>query len=271
MAWRCPECSRTNEPSHMKCACGYAYYEILGVKEDTPAQSIEQTYRYLLKVWKKSADAQDQLARSKAVERLNNIKDAHIVFLQATGSTGKDAKDSTTLKFAVIGGIGLIIFVAIALTLFSPPRKGSLLNSQDVAPEQQTSPEKITPSLPAQPAQGQPAPQQTQASSAGERPDMHAEKTSDWAIESIKKSRSLDRVLTVDSLVNKWMSEKSGKLTPIGWTARKVEENIFLVSYMATDGITPIGFYFDINTETGEIRNMAAHPDLQQKYGIKVR
>ena len=265
MAWRCPECSRTNEPPQKKCACGYAYYEILGVKEDATPESVEQTFRYLLKVWEKSADAQDLQTRSKAAERLKKINDAHAVSLQATGSTGKSKKDSFTLKFAVIGGIGLIIFVVIALSLFSPARKDSLPPPPDAGPVQQTSQGKGTPSLPAEPA-----PQQTQEPSASDKPDMTAEKTADWAIESIKKSRSLDRIVTVDALVNKWLTENSGKLRPMGWTENKISETVFLVSFTATDGIATTGFYFDISAETGEIRNIANHPDLQQKYGIRV-
>jgi hypothetical protein len=270
MAWRCPECNRTNEPPQKKCTCGYAYYEILGVQEDASPESVEQTYRYLLKVWKESADAQDLHARSKAAERLKKVNDAHAVFLQVTGSAGKSKKDSTTLKFAVIGGIGLIIFIAIALSLFSPVRKNSLPPAPDAVPVQQTPQEKGTPSLPAGPAQGQPAPQQTQEPSASDKPDMTAEKTADWAVESIKKSHSLDRIVTVDALVNKWLTENSGKLKPVGWTANKISEKVFLVSFTATDGITTTGFYFDISAETGEIRNIANHPDLQQKYGIRV-
>lgn len=115
MAWSCPECSRSHELPHKKCTCGYAYYEILGVKDDTPPDSVEQTYHYLLKVWKRSADAQDPHVGSRAVARLKKINDAHAVFLQVIGSTRKGARDSTTVKFAVIGGIGLIMFVSIRL------------------------------------------------------------------------------------------------------------------------------------------------------------
>jgi len=270
MSWKCPECSRTNEPSQKKCACGYAYYEILGVKEDASPDSVEQTFRYLFNIWKKSADDQDLHARSKAAERLKKINDAHAVFLQMAGGARKDAGASSTLKFAIAGGIGLVTFVVIAFLLFSPERKGSLPSAPGAVPMQQASPEKDAPSLPAQPGQPQPAPLQTQGPSSDDKPDMTAEKTSDWAIESVKKSHSLDRIATVDSLVSKWLAENTGKLKPIGWTAKKISDNIFLVSFTAADGIASTGFYFDISTETGEIRNIAKHPELQQKYGIKV-
>jgi len=271
MAWICPECSRSHELPQKKCSCGYAYYEILGVRGDAPPDSVEQTYRYLLQVWEKSADAQDPHIRSRAAARLKKINDAHVVFLQVTGKPGKGTTDSTTVKFAVIGCIGLIIFVAVAFFLFSPPRKGSLPRATDTLPAQMSPQEKTAPSLPAPPSPEQPDSRQTQAAAADDRPDMHAEKTPDWAIESVKKSHALDRVASVDLLVNKWMQENAGKLRSLGWTAAKMDETIFLVSYSATDGSTPTGFYFDINTETGEIRNVAEHPDLQRRYGITIK
>jgi hypothetical protein len=137
-------------------------------------------------------------------------------------------------------------------------------------PTQQTPEGRGTSSLPVQTVQEQPARQQAQDSSVKDKPDMSAEKTADWAIESIKKSRSLDRIFTVDTLINKWLTENAVNLRPVGWTAKKFDDTFFLVSFTATDGITATGFYFDISTETGEIRNIANHPDLQQKYGIKV-
>jgi len=271
MAWRCPECSRSHELRQKKCSCGYAYYEILGVRDNAPPDSVEQTYRYLLKVWEKSAAAQDPHVQSKAVVRLKKINDAYAVFLQVTGSSGKGARNSTNVMFAVIGGIGLIIFAAIAFSVFSPAGKGSAPATPATLPAQVSPSVKTAPSLPAPPAPEQPETQQMQAAGADDSPDMHADKTPDWAIESVKKSHALDRIAAVDLLVNKWMQENTGKLRSLGWTARKMDENIFLVSFTATDGIAPTGFYFDINAETGEIRNVAGHPDLQRKYGITIR
>jgi len=271
MAWRCPECSRSHELPRKKCTCGYAYYEMLGVKDDAAPDAVEQTYRYLLQVWQKSADAQDPHVKSKAVARLKKINDAYGVFLQATGATRKHTRDATTVKFAVIGGIGLIIFVAIAFFLFSPSRQGSLPHVTDTPSAHLSPPEMSVPSLPAPSSPVQPDTPQIQAAAEDDSPDMQAEKTPDWAIESVKKSHALDRIATVDLLVNKWMQENAGKLRSLGWTAKKMDETIFLVSYTVTDGITSEGLYFDINTETGEIRKVAGNPDLQRKYGITIK
>lgn len=84
---------------------------------------------------------------------------------------------------------------------------------------QRASPETGTPSLSAQPA-----PQATLDPSASDKCDMTAERTSDWAIASEKKSHALDRIFTVNALVIKWMSENFGKLSAVGWTTRKADK-----------------------------------------------
>ncbi len=38
MAWKCPQCRQINENALNKCTCGYAYYDVLGLKEDAPAR-----------------------------------------------------------------------------------------------------------------------------------------------------------------------------------------------------------------------------------------
>ncbi len=271
MAWICPECGRMHEPPHKKCTCGYAYYQVLGIKDDAPPDSVEQTYRYLLKVWQKNADAQDPHALSKARARLTNINEAYAVFLQATGHAQKGTRDSTTVKFAVIGGIGLVIFVAFAFYFFSPSQKGSPPAVPESIPEQTAQQQKTASSLSVTHPRQELDAGQTQTASPDDKPDMQVEKTPDWAIASVRKSHVLDRVATVDLLVNKWMYENAGKLSPLGWTAKKMDENMFLVSYIVTDGITAEGLYFDINTETGEIRTVAGNPDLQRKYGITIK
>ena len=271
MAWICPECGRMQEPPHKKCTCGYAYYQVLGIKDDAPPDSVEQTYRYLLKVWEKNADTQDPHARSKARARLKKINEAHAVFLQATERARKGTRDSTTVKFAVIGGIGLVMFVAFAFYLFSPSQKGSLPAVPERIPEQTAQQQKTAPLLSFPHPREQQDAGQTQTSSPDDEPDMQVEKTPDWAIASVRKSHVLDRVATVDLLVIKWMHENAGKLRSLGWTAKKMDENIFLVSYIVTDGTTSEGLYFDINTETGEIRKVAGNPDLQRKYGITIK
>ena len=42
-----------------------------------------------------------------------------------------------------------------------------------------------------------------------------------------------------------------------------------LVSYMAMDGASPKGFYFDLDIRTGEVENPENKSELQKKYNIQ--
>jgi len=265
MAWNCPQCSQLNENVLKKCICGYAFYDILGLKEDAPAQSVEETYKYLTKVWKIPAEAHNAPSRGKLDERVKKINDAYAVFRQISGGTEGSIRNAHAIKLAVFGGIGLVLLIAISFFVFSlGQEKAQQPAALPTSPSRQAGPAQA-----AQPAASQPVPRQPLSEIKSDAPDMSADKTSDWAIESVKMSHALDRFATVDTLVNKWTKENSDKLKMIGWLARKVDETTYLVTYTATDGVMPTGFYFEVNVETGEVRNIALNADLQQKYGIK--
>ncbi len=268
MAWKCPQCRQTNDNELKKCTCGYAFYEVLGLKEDAPAQSVEQTYKYLIKVWKTPADAHGDLSRSKLDERVNKINDAYAVFKQIHKGQDSGVKDGNTKKIAV--GVGIVLlFIATGIFFLSNQKSGQPIVAPVSPPDQMAVPEKNVSAPPLQSIPVQPSTQPLLPERRSDAPDMSADKTPDWAIASVKKSHILDRSATVDTLMNKWTKENSDKLQVIGWIARKVDEKSFLVTYTATDGVTPTGFYFEVNIETGEIRNIAGSADLQQKYGIK--
>jgi len=269
MAWKCPQCRQTNENALIKCTCGYAYYAVLGLKEDAHAQSVEQTYKYLIKVWKTLAEAHNAGSRGKLDERVNKINDAYAVFRQITKETNISEGSGNTVKIAVAAGAALIVIIS-AIFLFSSNQKSAQPTVLPVSPpDQMAVNEKSASAPPTQSVPVQPALQQPAAERRNDAPDMNTDKTPDWAIGSVKKSHILDRFSTVEVVTNKWATENSDKLKSIGWIARKVEESFYLVSFTATDGVSPTGFYFDINTDTGEIRNIANHPELQQKYGMK--
>lgn len=270
MDWTCPQCSQTNENAQKRCSCGYAYYEVLGLKEDAAAESVKQTYTYLIKVWKTPADAQNAGARGRLDERIKKINDAYAVFMQISGGAESSTQKQNTVKFAVIGGIGLVLLIIISFFVFSSgQKKAEQPTALPASPSQQAGPEQGAPAQTAQPTSSQPVPIQPLTGRKSDTPDMSADKTPDWAIESVKTSHLLHRSATVDALVNKWTQENATKLKIIGWLAKKVDEKTYLVTYTATDGAMPTGFYFEINVDTGEIRNIAANAELQQKYGIK--
>ena len=77
------------------------------------------------------------------------------------------------------------------------------------------------------------------------------------------------RKTSTESIIKKWTEDNSGKLQLIGWKARKMDDEKYLVSYIAMDGAVPKGFYFDFDIRTGEVVNLANRPDLQKKYNIQ--
>jgi len=268
MAWKCPQCRQTNENDLKKCACGYAYYNVLGLKEDAPAQSVEQTYKYLIKVWKTPTEAQGAHTRGRLDERVKKINDAYAVFKQMSAGTDSNAKPPLT-KIAIGAGAAIVVIAAAVFLFMSNRQPAQQAGAPASAPGPTTATENSAAAPSAQPVPAQPSSQQSSAERISDAPNMNADKTPDWAIESVKKSHILDRAATVDTLVSKWTKENSDRLKAIGWIARKADEKAYLVSYTATDGVTPTGFYFEVNIETGEIRNIAGNAELQQKYGIK--
>lgn len=268
MAWKCPECSQTNDNKSGRCACGYAFYDVLGLKEDASAESVEQTYAYLVKVWESQVEAHSGSSRDKMSERLGKINNAYAVFKHITNWNTVPAGGRNTVRMALAGAAAFVLVIAVILLLSS--RKSVQPTELPVVPPGLASaPEKKASAVVTEPAPVQSAPSQPAAERRNDAPDMKAEKTSDWAIESVKKSYMLDRFSTIGEIMNKWTEENAHRLKIIGWIAKKVDDHTYLVTYTATDGIMPSGFFFEIKTDTGEIRNVVGNADLQQKYGIK--
>lgn len=268
MAWKCPQCKQINKNELHKCGCGYAYYEVLGLAEDASAQAVEQTYKYLIKVWKTPAEAYNAGSRGKLDERVNRINDAYAVFREIAGRADSGEKTGRTLQVAIGAGVAVLI-VAVGAFFFSNQKAVQPPVASVSSPEQVAASGNSATTLPAQSAQGQPSVQQPLPGGKSDAPDMSADRTPEWAIEAVRKSRALDHSVSVEALVTKWTKENAEKLRVIGWLAKKVEDKTYLVTYTATDGIMPTGFYFEIDIETGEIRNIASSTELQQKYGIK--
>ena len=128
--------------------------------------------------------------------------------------------------------------------------------------------------LPASPAEQEDA-GQTANSHTDESPQQSVytprgvEITDEQAIEMVKKSHALFRNTSTESIIKKWTEDNSEKLQIIGWKARKMDDEKYLISYTAMDGALPKGFYFDLDIRTGEVENLANKPDLQKKYNIQ--
>lgn len=89
------------------------------------------------------------------------------------------------------------------------------------------------------------------------------------AIEMVKRSDALLKNTPVEAIVKKWTEEKAAKYKVVGWQARKMDEQRYLVSYTALDGNAPKGFYFDLDARSGVVQDLARNPDLQKKYNIQ--
>lgn len=265
MAWKCPACKATNDDKNKKCGCGFAYYEVLGVKPDASAETVGQTYEYLLNVWKTSGPAADPQAKAKSAERLKKINDAYAIF-RHFHPVRQAEKKSAGPRTAIIAGSAIVVLIAGIVIYMSMSGK---------EPEQ-TRPAATVPSgtgrpdVPDVPEAARPSARSQEASpgTSSSLPDMSAEKSEEWAIESVRKSNALDRIYTVEVLMEKWAEEHADKFKAVGWMAKQAEDDAYVVSYTLTDGINTKGFYFELNTGTGKVRNLAAHPDLQKKYGI---
>ncbi len=272
MTWKCPECGSNNGSS--ECACGYAFYKILGIRPDASEESVKQAYTYLINLWETDSISSDAIAQKKAKERLKKINDAYNIFKKYKSSGVEAGGKSSAAKTIIVAAI-VIIGLTISFIFLYPSKKE--------APKEQISAESPEKSKP-QPVVAQnkpdafkpalPAPQQTNTVVFPEpttvAPDVtNSEATEENAIEIVKKSHIIDSFFNVESIIKKWTDENAAKYQIIGWKAKKVDEQTFVVSYMATDGIATRGFYFDIDFRTGAVRHLANHPDLQKKYGIQ--
>ena len=272
MAWKCPECGKDNEDISKGCSCGYAFFKILGVKPDATPESVKQTYDYLVNVWRTNITSKDPVAKKKAEERLKKIDEAYSLFKLNTLWVEEVGEKTNTVKIAVFGAIGVLLVIAavIMFNLFSNEQTTTVSN---VSPQAKPAVSDAQPK-PQPPAENlsQPATNQPALSPAPNFPadtNTDTEKTEGWAIESVKKSNVLDRVFNVDSVVQKWTNENSSKFRFLDWQAKKMDDKTYLVSYIASDGLATKGFYFDVNVDTGDIKDIKKHPELQQKYGIK--
>ncbi len=270
MAWKCPECGKDNEDISKECSCGYAFFKILGVKPDATPESVKQTYDYLVNVWLTNSTSKDPVVKKKAEERLKKIEEAYALFKRNTPWVEETGGKTNTARIAVFGAIGVLLVIAVVVmfNLFSNEQTTTVSN---VFPQAKPAVNDAQPKPQAQTENSlQPAANPPALSPAPNFPaDTSTEKTEVWAIESVKKSNVLDRVFNVDSVVQKWTNENSSKFRFLGWQAKKMDDKTYLVSYIASDGLATKGFYFDVNVDTADIRDIKKHPELQQKYGIK--
>ena len=266
MGWQCPECGIQHEDISSECSCGYSLYKILGIKPGASGEETKQAYKYLLKIWASDRSSYDPVSRKKAEEKLRKINEAYGIFKKNLPGSSADLKKNNIIKIAASAGAVLIILLVVLA--FS----AKVFKTDKTAGPQQAQKEVKT-DLPAVPA-GQVNTGQVSDSPVPEisgppvQPAISGEITEEKAIEMVKKSRALTRNISTESIIKKWTEENAEKYQIIGWKARKMDDVRYLVSYMAMEGASPKGFYFDLDIRTGEVENLENKPDLQKKYNI---
>lgn len=284
MTWKCPECGNNNDDAVAECACGYAFYKILGLKPDASEKEVKQAYRYLLKVWQTDRFSNDPLSEKKAKDRLKKINDAYDNYRNYASNLPGVKKRTRPIKIASLAAIS-ILFLIILLVFFNISQKNKLQeqSTAQLSDKVKTRPSRLNQvnvqNIPEKPKEqssedsshGKDALQQTSSSeqTGNFSADMSPEKAEERATELVKKSHAIDRFSDVETLMKKWADVNSGKFQIIGWQAKKIDDKTYLVSYTASDGLGTKGFYFDININTGTVKHIADDPELQKKYGIK--
>ena len=268
MGWKCPECGIKHGDISPECSCGYSFYKILGIKSDVSGEEAKQAYKYLLKVWESDRSSHDPVSKKRAEERLRKINEAYGIFRQNLSGSSSGLKKNNVIKIAASTAVFIILLIALAFSLN--------VFKADKAAGPKPAPKEVKTDSPALPApavptaglantgqvSGTPVPEISQT------PALSGEITEEKAIEMVKKSQALTMNISTEAIIKKWTEENAEKFQIIGWRAKKMGDERFLVSYMAMDGASPKGFYFDLDIRTGEIENLANKPELQKKYNI---
>ena len=272
MAWKCPECGVQNEDSSTECSCSYSFFKILGIRPGASAEEAKQAYKYLLTVWQTDRSGQDPLSKKKAEDRLKKINEAYEIFRKNIPKSFADSKKGSFIKIAASAGAAFILLLgvlAMTTNLFKADKT--------IQPEPSQKEKTSTSGVPSEEkrtgvASGVPSTEPPQ-SSVQVPPEAAVDEnsgiTEERAVEIVKKSRAIFGSFSTESIIKKWTDENASKYRMIGWNAKKMGEENYLVSYTAMDGTDVKGFYFDLNAKTRHVENLANNPELQKKYNIR--
>ena len=68
--------------------------------------------------------------------------------------------------------------------------------------------------------------------------------------------------------IRSWIEEQSGNLQIIGWAARQVSEQSWVVTYSFDQGLGIRSWAFEVNMQADLVRNIIGDPVLERKYGF---
>ena len=281
MAWKCPDCGVSNAEATLDCRCGFAYYKILGVKPGASKEEIKQAYEYLQNVWKVENYSHDPSLKKKAQERLKQINNAYKLSKHFAPRPLVSEKRTKFITFASL--LGVVVLVIVISFWFSTKSEKDESQTQSIAIVEDRDTTKPLPKNHVDihetsvdhnhqhftDSHVQDSLQQPTQPMGYTFTGLSPKEAEDKAIELVKKSHVIDRFSDVETIMRKWKDENSDTLQIIGWKAKKMDEQTYLISYTASDGLNTRGFYFDINIQTGNVRHMADYPELQKKYGIQ--
>jgi len=255
MKWKCPECGLEISDKFLECTCGYAFYKMLGVNPGASREEVDQTYRYLKKVWDKNIQSKDPVMKQKAQERMKKIEEAYSIYKHFVTGTPEVEKKTPFIKIAAIAGIAIIILAGVLIFFFTS-RKDTSREQFTQARERAVSSDQFGEQYAPGGAQEQYPEEDYQAQPDDRFPaDISSLRGEEKAIALVKRSRGIDRFYSDESQISDWKT-------------KKIDDQQYIVSFSASKGSDTSEFYFDTNIRTGSVRNITDHRELQ-KYGMR--
>lgn len=86
------------------------------------------------------------------------------------------------------------------------------------------------------------------------------------AISLAQGATTLDRFKNNNYFLSEWLKQQKGDIRVVGWSAKPVDDQTYLVTYaLVRDGKSE-GFRFEVNLAAQLVRNVKGDPVLEQKY-----
>jgi hypothetical protein len=85
----------------------------------------------------------------------------------------------------------------------------------------------------------------------------------DRAIALVKESQALKAGVSVNDMIETLLNERENEIRPIGWEAKRVDNQRYLISYTYRifsfeRGVGHGGYFFDVDLNTGSVRNVTS-------------
>jgi hypothetical protein len=101
-----------------------------------------------------------------------------------------------------------------------------------------------------------------------ESPNMSPESPEYKAIRLVKDSHVLERNERTEGAIKDVMERKKGNLQITGWEGKKINDQIYLVSYTYDAGYGAVGWFFEVNLVSDIVRMVIGDIELEEKYGL---